>query len=68
MKGEIIMPAKKTSTAKKATKKTARPKMKKGAKYQCGVCGIAVTVDEVCGCVEAHNIVCCDKPMKPKKK
>jgi len=59
---------KKTATAAKTRTKSSKSKMKKGAKYQCGVCGIAVTVDEVCGCVEAHNIVCCDKPMKPKKK
>ncbi|MBI5097638.1 MAG: hypothetical protein HZB30_00160 [Nitrospirae bacterium] len=60
---------KKKKTAVSKTKSEATGiKMKKGSKYQCGVCGIAVTVDEVCGCVEAHNIICCDKPMKPKKK
>ncbi|RJQ23183.1 MAG: desulforedoxin [Nitrospiraceae bacterium] len=42
--------------------------MKKGAKYQCTVCGMAVTVDKICGCVEAHDIVCCGTEMKPKKK
>jgi hypothetical protein len=31
------------------------------------VCGLAVTVDEVCGCVDVCDIICCGKPMKPKK-
>lgn len=58
---------KKTAVAKTKSKSKAS-KMKKGSKYQCYVCGVAVTVDEVCGCVEEHDIICCDKPMKPKKK
>jgi hypothetical protein len=51
--------AKKAGAAKKGTKK--------GDKYVCGVCGLAVTVDEVCGCVDICDIVCCGAPMKPKK-
>jgi hypothetical protein len=31
------------------------------------VCGLVVTVDETCGCVEACDIVCCDQQMQPKK-
>ena len=42
--------------------------MKKGAAYKCGVCGVAVVVDEVCGCVEEHYFICCAKPMKKKGK
>ncbi len=53
---------------KKPVKKTAKKSMKKGAGYQCSVCGLAITVDEVCGCVDACDIICCDKPMKPKRK
>jgi len=60
---------KKKKTAVSKTKSKAKgSKMKKGSKYQCSVCGVSVTVDDVCGCVEEHDIVCCDKPMKPKKK
>jgi hypothetical protein len=57
---------KKTATTKKstATKKNA---MKKGSKFACRTCGLVVSVDEVCGCVEACDIVCCGAPMKPKK-
>jgi len=42
--------------------------VKKGDKYQCSVCGIAVTVDEACGCVDMCDIMCCDTQMKPKRK
>jgi hypothetical protein len=50
---------------KKAAKKTS--KTKKGSRYVCGVCGIAVTVDNVCGCIDACDIICCGQEMKPKK-
>ncbi len=58
--------------AKKVTKKVpvkrGKTAVKKGEVYQCGVCGLAVTVDEVCGCVDTCDIICCDMPMKPKRK
>jgi hypothetical protein len=53
---------------KNAVKKVSQKGVKKGDVYQCGVCGLAVKVDEVCGCVDACDIVCCEKPMKPKKR
>jgi hypothetical protein len=40
---------------------------KKGDTLSCEVCGLSVVVDEVCGCAEAHEIICCDVPMKPKR-
>ena len=63
-------PAAKTNTkaVSKSKPKAAKSKIKEGDRYQCGVCGMAVTVDEVCGCMETHDIVCCGKQMKPKKK
>ena len=30
--------------------------------------GVPVTVDEVCGCIDTCDIICCEKPMKPKKR
>jgi hypothetical protein len=59
----------KKAVAKKATAKkpSARDKSRVGNKYQCGVCGMAVTVDEDCGCTEAHDIICCRTPMKKKR-
>jgi hypothetical protein len=53
---------------KKAVKKVAKKGVKKGDVYKCSACGLAVTVDEVCGCVDYCDIVCCAKPMKPKKR
>jgi len=53
---------------KKVVKKVAKKGVKKGDVYKCGVCGIAVSVDEVCGCVDTCDILCCEKPMKLKKR
>ncbi len=53
---------------KRVAKKVAKKDVKKGDMYQCGVCGLVVTVDEACGCVDACDIVCCEKQMKPKKR
>jgi len=52
---------------KKTTKKVSKRGVKKGDAYKCTVCGLVVSVDEVCGCVETCDILCCEKPMKPKK-
>lgn len=55
---------------KKTTKKVAKvskKSVKKGDAYTCGVCGLAVTVDEVCGCVDTCDIICCERQMKPKR-
>ena len=60
--------AKKAKAKKAPAKKAvARRKNKAGDTYTCGVCGLAVTVDETCGCVETHDIICCEKPMKKKR-
>ena len=57
---------------KKAVKKVAKKVVKKGVKkgdvYKCGVCGLAVKVDTVCGCVDTCDIVCCEKQMSPVRK
>ena len=52
--------------AAKATKpaKASKKKVKQGDRYSCEVCGIVVSVDEACGCVEPYNIVCCGQQMK----
>ena len=59
-------------TVKAVPKKNAKRGMKKAVKkgdvYKCGVCGIAVSVDEVCGCVDTCDIICCEEPMKLKKR
>ncbi len=48
-------------------KKTpAKESAVKGESYACESCGLVVTVDEDCGCVDACEIMCCDLPMKKK--
>lgn len=57
-------PAKK-APAKKAPAKKAAPK--KGPALECGICGYRVIVDQTCGCVEEHTLICCGEPMGKKK-
>lgn len=59
---------KKKTQTKAAPKKKAAATVKKGQAYECNVCGLRVIVDEVCGCVEEHTLICCTKPMKKKAK
>jgi len=54
-------------TAKAAPKKKTPAKAQKDLKYECHVCGFRVIVDEFCGCVEEHVILCCNKPMRKKR-
>ena len=67
------MAVKKTTAKKAPGKKAPAKKAAIGGKtkavdsYVCGVCGLAVTVDEDCGCAEAHDIICCSEPMKKKR-
>jgi hypothetical protein len=58
--------------AKKAVKKPVKKVVKKAVKkasakkapaLTCEVCGYRVIVDEACGCVEEHVLLCCDQPM-----
>ncbi len=57
------MAEKAESTTKKAP---AKKRISKGQALECEVCGLEVIVDEVCGCAEAHGIICCSQPMKEK--
>ena len=65
-------PVKKTAPAKAAPAKAkpaaAKTANKKGTRYSCGVCGLVVSVDTVCNCVEVCDLVCCSKPMQVLKK
>jgi hypothetical protein len=63
--------ATKTRAKKAAPKKTAKakaPAKKKGPALECGVCGYRVIVDQACGCVEEHALLCCGQPMGKKAK
>ncbi len=54
-------------TVKKSVKKPAAKVAKKGDKYACEVCGMAVTVDSACGCVDSCDLICCGEQMRAKK-
>ncbi|MFH2003362.1 MAG: hypothetical protein ABIK27_01240 [Bacteroidota bacterium] len=73
-KKKVVKPKKVLQSKASAKKKVAKPKKvvrskapaKKQPKLECGVCGYRVIVDETCGCVEEHVLVCCNQPMAKK--
>jgi hypothetical protein len=54
---------------KMAVRKAAAEKRKvvKDDSYVCESCGLVVSVDEVCDCVDVCDIICCGQPMKRKE-
>lgn len=64
-KKATVKTAPKKTSVKRTAKKTAG--VNEGTRYSCGVCGLAVTVDTACGCVETAHLVCCERPMRMKK-
>jgi ribosomal protein L32 len=58
----------KRSVAKRSSKAVSKKAVKKGDVYKCSVCGLSVVVDEICGCVDTCDIICCEKEMKPKRR
>jgi hypothetical protein len=56
-------PKAKAKAAPKPVKKAAS-KAKKAPGHECLVCGYRVIIDEACGCVEEHVLLCCGEPMK----
>jgi hypothetical protein len=63
---EVKKAAPKQEVKKAAPKPAKAAGMKKGSKYSCSVCGLVVSVDNLCGC-STCDILCCGKPMKAKK-
>ncbi len=51
-------------TGNKNKKKNVQKNKKK---LYCEVCGLVVTVDEECGCVDTCDLICCGKQLKEKK-
>ena len=57
------------AAAKPAAAKAKKParagkkKVNQGNRYACDVCGLVVSVDEACGCVDACDIICCGEQM-----
>jgi hypothetical protein len=63
--GGNVMAQRKQTLEKKAP---AKRNAAKGESYACQSCGLVVSVDEDCGCVDACEIMCCDLPMKKTRK
>jgi hypothetical protein len=61
-------PVAKAAVKKAAPVKKAAAKLAKGDKLECYVCGLSVVVDELTGYAEERVLICCDEPMKPKRK
>jgi hypothetical protein len=67
------MVTKEKAPAKKKAPARARVQSKgkgtsAGDSFTCEVCGLVVSVDEECGCVDVCDIICCGEPMKPTRK
>jgi len=60
------VPAKKAPVKAAVKKAVAKKSPVKGQALECEVCGLAVIVNEDCGCVETCDIICCGAPMKAK--
>jgi hypothetical protein len=56
----IFMPAAKSKRTGKVKKSV------KGDKLVCGTCGLVVTVDNLCGCMDACDVICCGSEMQTK--
>jgi hypothetical protein len=65
VKAKAGITPKKTVPRPKAVKKPAAKKIVDG--LNCEVCGYRVIVDESCGCVVEHVLLCCDRPMTKTK-
>ena len=58
----------KTTKRKTRAKKSSPRKQKEldiGSQFACDVCGLVVSVDEVCGCADFCDIICCGEQMQP---
>jgi hypothetical protein len=63
--------AQKKTAAKKAVSRMAtsdKPVIKKGSKLACEICGFAFTVDHLSNSVEEADLICCEVPMKLKRR
>jgi hypothetical protein len=45
----------------------SKKKIDKDDRYTCELRGLVVSGDEICGCVDVCDIICCGKPMKRKE-
>ena len=68
MRKEKNMATKKTAVQKGAGSKTpSKRKSRAGDRYVCDACGLAITVDEDCCCMDPCDLLCCDMPMRKRR-
>ncbi|MEI6530914.1 MAG: hypothetical protein WCN99_05430, partial [bacterium] len=60
-------PAKATAKKTPAKKSPAKKGVAKGSKYTCKAYGLVIVVDQVCGCSDVCDLVCCEQVMVPAK-
>ena len=63
---KVSKTTKKRPTAKRSSQRKQED-LKIGSRYKCDVCGLSVKVNEVCGCSDICDIMCCGEQMKPAK-
>lgn len=62
------METKKAGARKSGASRTvSKGKKNAGDQYTCETCGLGITVEEECCCVNPCDLVCCDSPMKKKR-
>ena len=49
------------------TKKKQTKKITKKKKLYCGKCGLVITIDKTCGCIDTCDLICCGQQLKEKK-
>lgn len=63
MKKKNIHSEKKPLKKSKGTYENKKKQIKKGTVLECKECGMTVIIDEICGCVECHPLICCGEEM-----
>jgi rubrerythrin len=57
------MPAKKAHKSSKKGAAKSKKKLGNGSKLVCNECGLILTVDEMCGCDDYCDVICCGEQM-----
>lgn len=69
-KKQAATKSKRATKTRRTAKKTTPQQQKElapGARYECGVCGLVMSVDETCGCADFCDVICCGEQMKPAR-
>lgn len=56
-------PAKPAAAGATKPARTSGKRVRQGDRLSCDVCGIVLSVDEACGCIDQCDIICCGQQM-----